>query len=480
MSFSVRPKKQSTSSGIVWPDTGNDTPSGVGAVFGARLFPAHVATVGYDYDFHPGADVALEVGDDLLSPINGTVLRLQMTHFGWELANQLNYWTADSDGPGATWSAGSGTLTGSGTRGGAQTFPTVDKLYRSGAGASLTADSWEMRFKLGAGQSSIAGAIGFGFHNDTDSQYVTMEWDGTNVYAYGARSGGNVTSHGSSAAIGAERWLRVRSNGGNLVWSKSTDGATWTTVWTEANPTFTNPSRPIWKPVIYWRSKDTNATPDALAIDFVGWYDENTIPRFGNHITISRAADKIVMIHFSDFYVSLGDYVYAGQPVGVVGLTGFDDISGNVTTTHVHFEYHPNSLSIYSRAEGVNPFDSDIMPRTNVSNNVSVVQSSANDPDAVDSHKLAITCTRGAQDFDINEIQLVGSSATRTINFNSRSGLNANVDIPKQSGVYFVAKSFNSASSSYTLDVYFNKSVVGATITSAYIKDCNGVTLWSV
>lgn len=480
MSFSLRPKRQSEAGGIVWPDTGNDTPSGVAAVFGPRLFPGHVATIGYDYDFHPGEDVALSVGDTLLSPVNGTISRLQMTHFGWERSEQLDYWQADNDGPGASWIAGSGSLSGQGTRGGSVSFPNVDKLYRTGAGASLTANTWEMRFKLAASQGSLSGAIGFGLHNETDSQYVTMEWDGTNVYAYGARSGGNVTSHGSSAAIGSERWLRVRSNGGSLSWAKSTDGATWTTVFTEANPTFTNPGRPVWRPVIYWRSRDTNATPASIEIDFVGWYDENTIPRFGNHLTIGQGARKVVMIHFSDFDVQLGDYVRAGQAVGVVGLTGFDDVSGNVTTTHVHFEVHPTNVTVYSRAEGVNPSKAGIMPRDNVSNNVTVSVTSANDPDGVDSHKLAIVCSREDQDFDINEIQVAGSSATRTLNFDTRAGLNANVDIPKEAGVYIVAKSFNAASSAYSMDVYFNKSVVGASITTAHIKDCNGVTLWSL
>lgn len=482
MSFSVRRKRQSTSAGIVYPDSGTDTPVGdIRAVFGPRRFPGHIATVGHDYDFHPGDDVALEVGDDLLSPINGTVSRLHMTHFGWERAEQLWYWTEDDDssGAGAAWSASAGTLSITGTRGGAKSFPAVAKLVRSGVGAPLTANTWEMRFKLDDAQVAINGAVGFGFYNQADSQYVTMEWDGTNVYAYGARSGGAVTNHGASAAIGGDRWLRVRSNGGNLTWAKSTDGATWTTVWTEPNPTWTNPDRPIWSPVLYWRSKDTNATPDTVAVDFLGWYEANTIPRFGNWLIIARGDDAMMMIHFSDLYVALGDYVDAGQPVGIVGTTGFDDISGNVTTTHVHFEYIPNSLSVYSRAASINPMAAGIMPRTDVTNNVTVTQTIENDPDGVSSIKLAISCARAAQDFDVNEISLTGTLATRTVNFNTRAGLNADVDVPKQSGVYIVANPFNGASSSYDVDIYFNMGTVG-TLVSAYVKDCNGVTLWSI
>jgi hypothetical protein len=120
------------------------------------------------------------------------------------------------------------------------------------------------------------------------------------------------------------------------------------------------------------------------------------------------------------------------------------------------------------------------MPRANVSNNVSVVSSTANDPDAVSCNKLAITVTRADQDFDFNEISMTGNLATRTVNFNSRAGLNANVDIPKESGVYIVPGAFNAESASYTFDVYFSRAVVGTTVVSAYIKDCNGVTLWSV
>lgn len=479
MTFSIRPKRKSASSGIVWPDTGNDTPSGVKDVFGGRPFSAHISTVGYDYDFHRGVDVNLAEGDPYLSPVSGTVIRLHRNHFTFNTASQTAYWTEDNDGYGAAWTQGTG-LTISGTRGGSNSWPNVSKYENRASPLDLTAGQWEMRMLLDSGVSAITGAVGFGVYDNRGTQRVLMEWDGTSLYAYGTYSGGNLSNNGSSTAwTSSKLWLRVRSSGTTLQWASSADGSTWTNAFTETNPSFTNGQVPCWVPTIYYRSKDTNATPHSVKIKYVGWYDTNTVGRFGNWLSIGRGTDKFTALHFDTLTVQLGDYVEAGQSLGTVGLTGFDDRSGPVTTPHVHVEYAPVGTSLYDNAESVNPLDSDIMPRTNVSNNVSVVRSTANDPDGVDSHKLVITCTRQAQDFDMNEFSLTGNTSSRTVNWNTRSGLNADPDIPKQSGVYFVASSFDENSASYVITIYFNKSTVGSTFTSAYIKDCNGVTLWS-
>ena len=42
----------------VWPITGTDTPDEIFSNFGPRPFSFHIATVGYDYDFHRGCDIA--------------------------------------------------------------------------------------------------------------------------------------------------------------------------------------------------------------------------------------------------------------------------------------------------------------------------------------------------------------------------------------------------------------------------------------
>lgn len=476
--FSNRPKRQPYAKGFVSPDTGTDTVGGIKSIFAPRLFPAHVATVGYDYDFHPGCDFPMDVGDEYLCPINGHVIRSHRTHFEFPTTQYQNYWTVDDDGFGGTFSHAAPGLAISGTRGGSNSFPNCLK-YVNESPVSMTLDNWEIRLKLGD-ETAIAGALGFGFFDTATSEYVTMEWDGGDVRALGARSGGALTEHNSfDMHVPGDVWLRIRSEGGTLQWAHSADGESWTDYWTETNPTFTNASQATWRAVLYYRSTDNDTPADAMAVDYIGWYDDNTVPRFGNWATIAGEDFKVMTFHLGDLYVDSGDIVAAGQALGTVGLTGFDDRSGPIQTPHVHLEYHPNTLSAYSRAEGVNPLRAGILPRENVSNNVAVTMSEANDPDGVASWKMAVVVTRADQDFDINAFELVGTSATRTVNWDSRSGLNADVDIPKQSGVYFVPGSFNGESATYTVDVYFNKSVVGAYWTEASVTDSAGVELWS-
>ena len=474
--FGFRAKRKYYANGLVWPDTGSDTIGGVKAVFGGRLFPAHVATVGYDYDFHRGVDVPLEVGDEYYSPINGHVTRSHVTHFEFPTTYYQAYWTEDNDGAGATWAHANPGLTITGTRGGSNSYPNVAK-YLCNRPIEPVANEWELRLQLSS-TTAINGALGFGLYDTKTSEYLAMEWDGTNVRALGARSGGNITNHDTTTSVAASRdWLRIRSNGGNLTFGVSDDGETWVTAFTESNPTLTN-THATWRAVMYYRSKDTNATPDTIQVAYIGWYDDTTIPRFGNWATVAGEDHKILTLHLADVYVASGDIVRAGQSLGTVGLTGFDDRSGKIQTPHVHLEYCTNTLSAYSQSDAVNPLRSTILPRDNVSNNVSVTSSDANDPDGVASVKLAVVATRQDQDFDLNVFEVVGTTATRTVNWDTRAGLNSDADIPKQSGVYFVAQSFNGESSQYQIDAYFNKSVIGAP-TAAYVKDCNGTTLWS-
>lgn len=479
--YGVRKRRVPWAGGVVWPDTGTDTPIDVDYIFGGRLFPSHVSTVGYDYDMHRGVDVPLLEGDDYLSPVTGKISRLNRSHFPFNTTAYQAYWTEDDDGYGSTWSHAAPGLSASCTRGGTNSFPTCDKYIATGQGVDMTAGQWELRVQLNSSQANLVGAIGIGLYDTLTGEYVTLEWDGTNVRCMGAKSGGALSNHNTTAAVTAAHWwLRVRSEGTTLQLATSADGVTWTNKFTESNPTWTNNDKPCWRAVMYYRSKDTHATPETLLVDFAGWYDSNTIGRFGNWITVSREDDKFLSLHFDDIYVQLGENVDAGQALGTVGLTGFDDRSGIITQPHVHIEWAETSLPVYSNDDAKNPLRAGIMPRANVSNNVSVVTSTANDPDGVDSHKLVITCTREDQDFDMNEFSLTGNTNTRTINWDTRSGLNADNDIPKNSGVYLVASSFSELSAAYVITIYFNKATVGSTLVSAYIKDTGGNTLWSI
>lgn len=481
--FSTKSNRRSQSQGIVWPDTGNSTPTAIKDVFGSRPFAAHIATVGYDYDMHRGVDVDLDAGDPMYCPRGGNIIRLHRSHFGWETATQLNYWTTDDDsaGSGATWArVAPSTLRMTGTRGGSKTFPNVAKYQQTGstARAYVTTDDWEIRVKLAA-TTAITGKFGFCLMSDATGQYIGMEWDGANATAVGARSGGALTAHGTSGASTTQPWLRVQQASGTLSWDVSADAVTWTNIASQAAQTMTDGSRPIWIPTLYWRATDSNAATAQVDVDYFGWYDGNGIGRFGNWIAVGHDSGKFVMMHFQDIAVEVGDVVEAGQLVGYAGLTGFDTRSGQIQAEHCHLEYHANSNPLYDNDNALNPLAPGILPRTNVSNNVSVTRTTANDPDGVSCWRLQIVVTRADQDFDLNEVSLTANTTSRTVNWNTRSGLNADNDIPKQAGVYIVPVDFTEASSTYEVSFYFSKAVVGSTFTSAYVKDTAGTTLWS-
>jgi hypothetical protein len=73
---------------------------------------------------------------------------------------------------------------------------------------------------------------------------------------------------------------------------------------------------------------------------------------------------------------------------------------------------------------------------------------------------------------------LTGNLTTRTINFDTRAGLNADNDVPKEAGVYIVADTFNDESPTLRIWVYFSIAVVG-TFVSASVADTAGTALWS-
>ena len=468
-------------SGLVWPDTGTSVPATVKDVFGPRPFSAHIATVGYDYDFHRGVDMNLAAGAPYYAGMGGHVVRLHRTHYGWETATQLNFWTTDDDSssaPATFTRVAPSTLRITGTRSGTGSFPSVCKFKANTERVQNTGD-WEFRVKLASTTDPAGGKFGFGIIHEATGEHVSLEWDGVNATALGAGSGGALASNGTTRAVTTEAWLRIYLTGTTLSWGVSSDASTWTNVASQTIASYTDTAMQTFVPILYWRSTDTNGTPATIDLDFAGWYDTNTVDRFGNWITIVNGSRKACSMHFQDISVSLGDIVEPGQLLGYVGLTGYDARSGIIVEPHVHFEYVPVTSPVYTATESINPLAPSLLPRVDVSNNVSVTRTTANDPDAVSSWRLQIIVTRASQDFDLNSVTLTGNLASRTINFDTRSGLNVDNDIPKQSGVYIVPVDFTESSSTYEVSVYFNKSVVGTTFTSASVANTAGTTLWS-
>jgi murein DD-endopeptidase MepM/ murein hydrolase activator NlpD len=76
---------------------------------------------------------------------------------------------------------------------------------------------------------------------------------------------------------------------------------------------------------------------------------------FGRRVEVRHANGTVTWYcHMSEFTVSVGDHVDAGDQVGAVGMTG------NTTGPHLHFEVHPGGGDAidpmpWLRAQGLNP-----------------------------------------------------------------------------------------------------------------------------
>jgi hypothetical protein len=325
---------------------------------------------------------------------------------------------------------------------------------------------------------SLAGRVGISVHSG--SQYAAIEYNGTTVYLHGTDAGGAMAADGTTAAVASATWLRLEYTASTttLLWRTSTDGSTWTTRGTDSAVSFTDAAVPTWEPRLYYRSQDTSGTPETVDVEQWNYVDGTTVSRFGNWVLICDGVKTIGVMHFQELSVAVGQRVEAGQLLGVAGKTGFDVTSGRIVSKHAHVEWIPSVAFTYDQNAPVNPLGVGLLPRTNVSNNVTVTKTTANDPDGVSSTKLDIRVARADQDFDLNVITCTGASASRTVNWNTRAGLNATNDIPKQSGVYCVAYDFDDSSTEYHVDFYFNTATIGA-FSSYEIRDTAGTLLAS-
>lgn len=461
--------------GFAWPH-GN----GVGTVkdtIGHRTFSGHSSGV----DFHRGVDLVFSQGQNVYSPITGAVIRAYYSFFGWQTASQLNYWSISGSSLSAAHGGSSLTLTAS--RQGVASFPAdIGKYQHTTERIDLDGgDDWLIQIALTSTISTV-GAIGIGLFNSGATEYIAMEYDGSTITRRGVGTT-TFTANGATTSISGQTWLRVTftASTGAYAWLYSTNGSTWTTIGTETGRSFTS-TQPTFIPTIYWRSGDTNATPYTISVQKTEFYDlsQTASSRFGNHVMIGNAGYKVVMDHFESLSVQRGDFISVGQVIGRAGMTGFDSRSGAVLFPHVHLEYHPNSNYTYGNDDAINPLDSNILPRVNVSNNVSVVRTRENDPEGNDSWRLTITITRADQDFDLNTVSLTGNLATRTLNVNTRAGLDpADNDANNYNGVRFSPSAFDENSTVQTLSYYFRTATVGTTFVSYLLTDTQARTLAS-
>lgn len=472
--------------GVSWPDTGDSSRNNVEDVFGPRPFAAHIPTVGYDYDFHRGIDVDLALGDPLYSSIQGSVQRLHYTHFGWQVAAQLNAWTeVDPSGViAASVNVPSERLELSidGTAPGAFPFSDTPRLQRLPEPVNVGGD-WVMEIEFdGVPSATVGNSCGIGIVDPFTGENIRMQQDGVDILALGDDSGGPLIGGSLSAS---RRWLRIEQVSGTVNWQYSSDGINWTTLVSDT-PTFSDTTRSVFVPWIYidWDS----ALARTYNIAQVNYVDDNTIGRFGNWIQVADQNNRrVVNLHLREPVVELGDLVRAGQQIGTAGETGFDSRSGRILSPHVHIELIENNEYFYGNEQPINPLKPTFFPRNNVTSNVTVVMTEENDPNGAASWRLNISVARDDQNFDLNSVSLnawtgagaTGTNVARTINFDTRGGLNPDNDVPVFDGVYIVATNFNAASTDYVVDVYFEKAVVGSFSASYQVFDTEGTVVAS-
>lgn len=464
--------------GVSWPDTGNSNRNNVEDVFGPRRFAPHIPTVGFDYDFHRGIDVDLALGDPLYSSVQGSITRFHWTHFGWEALVQLNAWNKVD--PSGVFSVAidvpSTRLVLDITNASPPAYPFADtpRLQRT-AEPVVVSDDWVMEAEFDSLPPALVGnSCGIGIIDPFTGENIRMQQDGVDILALGDDSLGPLVGGSLSAS---RLWLRIEQLSGTVNWQYSNDGATWTTLVSDT-PTFTDTTRSVFVPWIYidWDS----ALERTYELARVNYVDANTIGRFGNWVQIADQNNRRVLnLHMREPIVAKGDRVNAGKQVGTAGQTGFDSRSGRILSPHVHIELIDNNDYFYANDEPINPLKPTFYPRANVDNNVTVVVTEENDPNGDACWRLNISVAREDQDFDMNEITFAGSVATRTVNFDTRAGLNPDPDIPDFDGVYLVAYNFNTASLAYELDVFFEKAVVGSGGWIYNIRDTEGTLLAS-
>ena len=476
--------------GVSWPHTDTDASASLSDIFGPRTFTPHISTIGYDYDFHRGIDILKSQGSLVYSPINGSVIRTHFTHFGWETNIQLQQWTevdpnssfACSINPSSMGTTG---LTITGSRVGVQTFPTdigYIKPIKERVIMQHAVDPWVMEMQFST-PISVTGSFGFGLLDTTinPTQYVALEYNGNIFTTLGNDADGSFTTNGNAITASGMSWARMNYQPATtaITYSYSTNGSTFTTIFSESNTNFTNKTTATFTPIIYWRSIDTDTALQYLTLSASNWYDAEQIARFGNWIEIADNSKKILIDHFQELLVKLGQFVHAGQSIGTVGSTGFDSRSGRVLQPHIHLECVPNTVYIYSNDDPLNPISSIYLPISQSNINISGTLTSENDPLGNSSHKLLLVINRAGQEFDLNKVSLTGNTTTRTINFNTRTGLASDNDIPVNNGVYIVPTAFSESSTVNTVSFYFNKSVVGNSFISYSVVDTNGITVAS-
>lgn len=487
--------RNARAAGAVWPGSGTDTQSAgdtISDVFGPRPFAPHIPTVGYDYDFHRGIDVDLDIGDAVRTPIGGVVNRAHYTHFGFQAASQLGQWTEVDGGDFIDFSVNEtleyldvdvdyNTLLVDGS----WPLNTVRlELRRAPVNAG---GDWVLELQFHTAPSAQTNPFGIAIRDPFALEHVGIYYDGTTVTGLGIDSGGAMAGDGATAVAANQTWLRIENASGTVSWLYGTDGTTWTTLATDATAAFTDSTRSVFVPWMFYYYNFASSATEQYQVAQCNSVDDDTIGRFGNWVQVTDGARRVAVMHQRELVVDAGDIVVPGQQIGTIGKTGFDVKSGRIISAHAHVELMQDNDYFYSNADPINPLTETFFPRVNVNSNVAVVITEENDPNSDASWKMRITVTRADEDFDLNSVffeSVTGSGELQifnsvTINFDTRAGLNADPDIPDEGGVYIVPANFTAASASYVVDLFFDKAQFPGAVSQWEVFDTEGTSLAS-
>ena len=188
-----------------------------------------------------------------------------------------------------------------------------------------------------------------------------------------------------------------------------------------------------------------------------------TLQRSGNWILvkIDSAAGQPrhnAYLHLNGFYkYKVGDTVSTADTIGFMGKSGYQ-----INTVHCHFELYKNlSGTSIDKDKAQNPLE--ILPYTNGSSS-SVSFITRND-------STAIVVSTPDTELDFDQIAIYGETASRTVGFNSRTGIDPdNNDNPAYSNVLIDPDAFVQDSSVQRIRFWVKNSEIGM-IDSVRITD---------
>ncbi len=200
--------------------------------------------------------------------------------------------------------------------------------------------------------------------------------------------------------------------------------------------------------------------------------------RFGNWMFINHTVwpntsftRMTAYLHMSNFSPTafVGKPVVAGEVIGFVGKTG-----EGINTVHLHLELHRNvSGNLYSNLKARIPMQ--ILPYTNANLvNVTITEN------PVGQYRIKVSLPAGANELDFNRIEIVGSTASRTMDYDLREGIDpADNDNPSYNGVTISPDNYSQSHAYWNVTYNTTSGIIG-TLASVRVYDVFNTTLANV